>query len=224
MNFLLLFTIFSTSSYYYLSSLKSVEPIKNYFLSSLQGSLPLVLQMNGLFLSLIINNSLLNDREQSFLPTILSYPVPREYYFITKTLIYIAFDVLINSIIVLLILINNSVGFDISLYLLIVTVFLLNILLATTLVLLVNILIKNFFMSNLLLFIFWSLFLSFITPVIRGLNTSPIFSSFFDPALLIDAYMVNDLVSILLGLLFSVLVTGISFYVAVAKFKSREIV
>ena len=223
LNFLLLFSIFGGSSYYNIYSLNELEPIKNYFLNSLKASFQIFFQMNGFFLSIVINNSLLNDREQSFLPTVLSYPVPRKQYFVTKVLIYFIVNLLINSLIVFLILLNNSMEFDVTLYFIIIISILINIFLATSVVLVVYFLIKGFFMSNLILFIFWSFFLSFVIPIIRGLNISLVITAFFDPTLLFNAYLENNLSGILFSFIFSFLMMMSSFYIALEKFNNREI-
>lgn len=211
--------IYVHTNYEPISSLNSVPTMTTLFIQYLQYSISFYLFFNGLFLGILLNYSLINDRETLFLPTLLSYPVPRKLYLITKFIFYWLINFLIIFSLLLITLVNNSIGFNLTLFIVILSILLVNEFFSIFLVLFYYIISKNFLINNILIFFTW-FFLFFLGIPIKV----PFFLKIFiQPDTILDLYLVNNVFEIIIGFLFSLFVFSISFLYVVNAFNHREL-
>ena len=151
LNLMFLALIYGNTTFMPIFSNDFHSTLTNLYIQNIQGSIRLYLFFNGLFLSILLNYSLLKNQESLFLPTLLSYPVPRSLYLTIKLLIYSISNFLISLFILLITLINNNIGFNLSVFLVILCILLINESFSIFLIMVFFILSKNFLINNVLI-------------------------------------------------------------------------
>jgi len=82
---------------------------------------------------------------------------------------------------------------------------------------------RSFFLSNIIIFIFWSLKAFLFGDQINKVDYPIFIKSFFNPVLLLNQFLENKNIEIILSLTFCTLIGLVAFYLSLKRFENMEI-
>jgi hypothetical protein len=182
----------------------------------------LFLLINSILMSFLIINSFWGEDNVYLIKTFLSFPISRELLFVSKSLFYLLFSLIVSFFTTFLVFILYPVKLDLFFYFFTLYIVILNQLLTIILCLILVVKVHNFSINMLLMIFLW-VFLFFMGGSLLSGFDIEFLKIIIQPQIVYDYYFNNELLNFLIQNIFIIILFILIYGFSLHIFRNIEI-